>query len=67
MLRMPRQIDPINFAAGLTQVDKAFLRYTPKQGLEVTPEFTVTGVKNHFAKHCAACGWDYAKAVREVQ
>jgi len=67
MLVMPDKADPINFAAGLTLVDKVFLRYTPKQGPDVTLEFTVTGVKNHLPNIARACGWDYAKAVREVQ
>lgn len=67
MLVMPDKSDPINFAAGLTLVDKAFLRYTPKQGPELTLEFTVTGVKNHLPNIARACGWDYAKAIREVQ
>ena len=67
MLAMPDKANPINFAAGITLVDKVFLRYTPKQGPEVTLEVTVTGVKNHLPNIARACGWDYAKALREVQ
>lgn len=67
MLVMPDRADPINFAAGLTLVDKIYLRYASKEGPEVTLEFSMTGIKSHLPNIAQACGWDYAKALREVQ
>jgi hypothetical protein len=55
----------INVAAGLTRVDKLLLRYTSKEGSDVTLEFTMFGVKDHLPRIARACGWDYARALRE--
>src|SRR2546428_1006321 len=38
ILLMPDRSDPINFAVALTLVDKVFLRYTSKEGSEMTLE-----------------------------
>jgi len=67
ILLMPDRSDPINFAAALTLADKLYVRYASKEGPEVTLEFSLTGVKNHLPNIAQACGWDYAKALREVQ
>ena len=67
MLVMPDRADPVNFAVGMSLVDKVFLRYKSKDGVEMTLEFTVTSAKSHLPNIAQACGWDYAKALREVQ
>ena len=64
---MPDRADPIIFAVGMSLVDKVFLRDTSKDRVEMTLEFTVAGAKNHLPSIAQACGWDYAKALREVQ
>jgi hypothetical protein len=56
----------INNAASLTLVDKFLLRYKSKAGPDVTLEFTTFGVKDHLPKIARACGWDYARAIREA-
>jgi hypothetical protein len=59
--------NPIGAAATLTKTDKFFVRYTPKEGPEVTLEFSVYGAKDHLPKIARACGWDYGKALRELR
>src|SRR5262249_41790423 len=56
----------INFAAVLTLVDKFLLRYKSREGSDVTLEFTTFGVKDHLPRIAQACGWDYARAIREA-
>jgi hypothetical protein len=56
----------INFATGLTLVDKFLLRYQSKEGPSVTLEFTTFGIKDHLPRTARACGWDYERAIREV-
>ena len=56
----------INFAAGLTLVDKFLLRYQSKEGPSVTLEFATFGIKDHLPRIARACGWDYERAIREV-
>lgn len=58
--------EPINAAVALTTTDKVLFRYTPKEGRDVTLEFSIFGAKDHLPRIAQACGWDYARALRQL-
>jgi hypothetical protein len=58
--------DPINASVALTKVDKFLIRYSPKDGADVTLEFTLIGVKDHLPKIAQHCGWNYDQALRQL-
>lgn len=59
--------DPINASVALTKADKFLIRYTPKDGADVTLEFTLVGVKDHLPKIAQDCGWNYDQALRRLR
>jgi hypothetical protein len=58
--------NPINASVALTRAEKFYVRYTPKEGTDVTMEFTTFGVKDHLPKIAQSCGWNYEQAFRQL-
>lgn len=56
--------DPFKAAVSLTRADTFLMRYTPKEGEDVTLEFALVGANNHLPKIAQACGWDWPALLR---
>ncbi len=57
--------NPINASVAMTKAEKLYVRYTPKEGPDVTLEFTTFGIGNHLPNIARACGWNYERALQE--